>query len=114
MELIYVLETASITLCGFATILWMAIGTLARFENGEILTQKVVAALCISSAIMLFILHYSGGELWGSTNVARPFAIISIIVAVTGMLNIKGTDVQGETNPHQIMKMRAAEKDKEN
>jgi hypothetical protein len=29
------------------------------------------------------------------------------------MLNIKGKDVQGETNPHQIMKMRAAEREKE-
>lgn len=113
MELVYVLETASITFCGIATILWMAIGTLARFENGEILTQKVVAILCITSAIMLFILHHLGGELWGSSNVARPFAITAIIVAITGMLNIKGKDVQGETNPHQIMKMRAAEREKE-
>lgn len=113
MELVYVLETASITFCGITTILWMAIGTLARFENGEILTQKVVATLCITSAIMLFILHHLGGELWGSSNVARPFAITAIIVAITGMLNIKGKDVQGETNPHQIMKMRAAEREKE-
>ena len=37
--------------------------------------------------------------------------VTAIIVAVTGMLNIKGKDVQGESNPHQIMKMRAAERD---
>jgi hypothetical protein len=29
------------------------------------------------------------------------------------MLNIKGKDVQGEANPHQIMKLRAAETDAE-
>jgi hypothetical protein len=40
-------------------------------------------------------------------------AVTAIIVAITGMLNIKGKDVQGETNPHQIMKMRAAERREE-
>ena len=111
MELVSILEAASISMCGIATILWMAIGTLARFERGEVLTQKIVAALCIISAIMLFILHYLGGELWGSTTVARPFAVIAVIVAISGMMNIKGKDVQGESNPHQIMKMRAAERE---
>ena len=62
---------------------------------------------------MLFALHYMGGELWGSRNVARPFALVALIVAGAGMLNIKGTDVQGETNPHQIMKMRRAEAEEE-
>ena len=61
MELISILETAALTMCGVATILWMAIGTLARFEKGEIMTQKIVATLCIISAIMLFLLHYLGG-----------------------------------------------------
>ena len=111
MELVSILETASVTMCGVATILWMAIGTLARFERGEVLTQKIVAALCIISAIILFILHYLGGELWGSTTVARPFAVIAVIVAISGMMNIKGKDVQGEYNTHQIMKMRAAERE---
>jgi|TARA_Y100000994_G_C15556909_1_gene386612 hypothetical protein len=111
MEIVSILETASMTMCGIAVILWMAIGTLARFEGGEILTQRIVAGLCIISAIMLFLLHYMGGELWGSRNVARPFALIAVIVAITGMLNIKGKDVQGESNPHQIMKMRAEEKE---
>ena len=99
MELVSILETASITMCGVATILWMAIGTLARFENGEILTQKIVAALCIISAIMLFVLHYLGGELWGSTNVSRPFAVIAVIVAISGMINIKGKDCLLYTSP---------------
>ena len=80
MEIVSILETASMTMCGIAVILWMAIGTLARFEGGEILTQRIVAGLCIISAIMLFLLHYMGGELWGSRNVARPFALIAVIV----------------------------------
>ena len=35
MEIVSILETASMTMCGIAVILWMAIGTLARFEGGE-------------------------------------------------------------------------------
>ena len=50
-----------------------------------------------------------GGELWGSRNMARPMAVIAVIVALAGMLNIKGKDVQGETNPHKIAKMRGEE-----
>jgi len=63
-------------------------------------------SLCWTSAVMLFILHYLGGELWESRNAARPLAILAIIVALTASLNIKGKDVQGETNPHEIMKKR--------
>jgi hypothetical protein len=36
-------------------------------------------------------------------------AVIAVIVALAGMLNIKGKDVQGETNPHKIAKMRREE-----
>jgi hypothetical protein len=50
-----------------------------------------------------------GGELWGSRNVARPMAVVAVIVALAGVMNIKGKDVQGETNPHKIAKMRAEE-----
>jgi hypothetical protein len=34
------------------------------------------------------------------------FAVISVIVALSSMMNIKGKDVQGEANPHNIMKAR--------
>ena len=54
-------------------------------------------------------LLYSGGEIWGSDNIARPFGVIAIIVALSSMMNIKGKDVQGEANPHQIMKSRIEE-----
>ena len=106
MELVSLLESASITLCGIATILWIAIGTLARLEKGEIITQKVVATLCIVSAIMLFILHYLGGELWGSTTIARPLAVTAIIVAITGMLNIKGCLLYTSPSPRDVEESR--------
>ena len=106
MEMLELLENISLTLCGAALFLWISIGTLARSRNGEIITQRVIMSLCWTSAVMLFILHYLGGELWESRNAARPLAILAIIVALTASLNIKGKDVQGETNPHEIMKKR--------
>ena len=66
--------------------------------------------LCSTSALSLFLLHYLGGELWESRNAARPLAVVAIVVAITASLNIKGKDVQGETNPHEIMKMRREDK----
>ena len=49
----------------------------------------------------------------GSRNVALPFALTALIVAAAGSLNIKGQDVQGEINPHEIMRMRKHERDEE-
>ncbi len=114
MDVLSGLESISVAMCSIATLLWMSIGTFSRAEGGEKMTQRVIAFLCVTSAVMLFALHYMGGELWGSRNVARPFALVALIVAGAGMLNIKGTDVQGETNPHQIMKMRRAEAEEKN
>ena len=91
-----------------AVLLWMSIGSFSRSEARELLAQQVIA-LCVTSAVLLFALHQMGGELWGSRNMARPMAVIAVIVALAGMLNIKGRDVQGETNPHKIAKMRREE-----
>ena len=46
----------------------------------------------------------------GSGNVALPMALVAVVVAISASLNLKGKDVQGETNPHQIMKMRKEER----
>jgi uncharacterized membrane protein len=109
MDVVALAETASVGLCSVAVLLWMSIGTFSRTESGEMLAQRVIAALCLVSAVLLFGLHYMGGELWGSRNVARPMAVVAVIVALAGMMNIKGKDVQGEANPHKIAKMRAEE-----
>ena len=93
------LESISLGMCGIAMILWMSIGTLSKTTQNEIFTQRVIASICISSSILLFIVHYSGGELWGSRNVARPFAVISIIVALASIMNIKGTEIQKGSYP---------------
>ena len=109
MDVVALAETASVGLCSVAVLLWMSIGTFSRTESGEMLAQRVIAVLCLVSAVLLFGLHYMGGELWGSRNVARPIAVVAVIVALAGTMNIKGKDVQGEANPHKIAKMRAEE-----
>ena len=109
MDTVGVLETGSVSLCGIAVILWMSIGTFSRSETGELLAQRAIALICIVSAVLLFVLHYMDGELWGSRNMARPMAVIAVIVAISAVMNIKGKDVQGETNPHKIAKRRREE-----
>tara|TARA_B100001094_G_scaffold325839_1_gene380871 strand:+ start:946 stop:1341 length:396 start_codon:yes stop_codon:yes gene_type:complete len=104
MRYLEFMEGASLVLCSLATFLWMAIGSLSRTTESEVLAQRVIAAICLSSAVLLFSLHYSGGEIWGSSKIARPFAVIAIMMALASVMNIKGKDVQGEVNPHKIMK----------
>jgi len=109
MDSVSLLETGSVSLCGIAVILWMSIGTFSRSEASELLAQRAIALACLTSAVLLFALHYMGGELWGSSNMARPMAVIAVIVAISAVMNIKGKDVQGETNPHKIARMRREE-----
>tara|TARA_Y100000588_G_scaffold112254_1_gene123102 strand:- start:32 stop:298 length:267 start_codon:yes stop_codon:yes gene_type:complete len=87
----------------------MSIGTFSRSVAGELLAQRAIAMICLVSAVLLFVLHYMGGDLWGSRNMARPMAVIAVIVAISAVMNIKGKDVQGETNPHKIARMRSEE-----
>lgn len=103
------LETVALSLCGIATILWMSIGTLSRTTENEIFAQRVISSLCLFSAFLLFAIHYSGGVLWGSRNVARPAAVTAIIVAMAAMMNIKGKEVQRGANPHSIRKQKKNE-----
>jgi len=109
MEYLELIEAGSLSLCGLATFLWMAIGSLSKTTRSEILAQRLISVICLSSAALLFALHYSGGEIWGSKNIARPFAVIAVTMAVASVMNIKGKDVQGEANPHNIMKARRDE-----
>ena len=42
VELLATLETASITLCGIAMLLWMSIGTFTRAGVGEAFAQRTI------------------------------------------------------------------------
>ena len=104
MDYLGFMESTSLGLCSLATFLWMAIGSLSKTTRSEIFAQRVIAGMCLTSAALLFFLHYSGGEIWGSDKIARPFAVTAVMMAISSVMNIKGKDVQGETNPHTIMK----------
>ena len=88
MEYLELVETASLSLCGLATFLWMAIGSISKTTRSEIFAQRLISVICLSSAALLFALHYSGGEIWGSKNIARPFAVIAVTMAVASVMNI--------------------------
>ena len=111
MSLVGTLETLSVSLCGISVILWMSIGTIARSEKAEIIGQRAIMSFCIMASILLFSLHSLGGDLWGSRNAARPMAVFSLVLAAASILNLKGKEVQGEVNPHQIRRLRAKEHD---
>ena len=91
----------------------MSIGTLSRTDKSEKIAQKIMAILCFSAAISLFGLYFAGGNLFGSANFARVLAVVCIAVGVSAGMNIKGEDIQGESNPHDLMKMRRESEEKE-
>ena len=102
--LVEIVETISLSMCGISVVLWMSIGTFSRSDSGEVLAQRAIATLCVSAALLLTLFDLLGGELWGSGNVALPMALVAVVVAISASLNLKGKDVQGEANPHKIMK----------
>ena len=109
MDFLEIIETASFFLCSISIFLWMSIGSLSRTIRSEILAQRRIALICLTSALLLFALHYLGGEVWGSDKIARPLAVIAVIVALSSVMNIKGKEIQKEANPHTIMRARREE-----
>ena len=111
MELLGVLEVLSSLSCGGALVIWMSIGSLSKTEAAEERAQRIMVILCFGAAISLFGLHYSGGSVFGSFMLARVLAVVCIAVGLSASLNIKGKEVQGEPNPHQLMKARRERKE---
>ena len=91
----------------------MSIGTLSRTDKSEKIAQKIMTILCFSAALSLFGLYFAGGNLFGSANFARVLAVVCIAVGVSAGMNIKGEDIQGESNPHDLMKMRRESEEEE-
>lgn len=111
MELLEVWELLSSLSCGGALVIWMSIGSLSKTEAAEERAQRIMVILCFGAAISLFGLHYSGGSVFGSFMLARVLAVVCIAVGLSASLNIKGKEVQGEPNPHQLMKARRERKE---
>ena len=53
VELLATLETASISLCGIAMLLWMSIGTFTRAEWGEAFAQRTIFVLCVTACVLV-------------------------------------------------------------
>jgi hypothetical protein len=113
MELVGLLESLTALTCSGSFLIWMSIGTLSRTVESEIIAQKIMTILCFGAAISLFGLYFAGGDLFGSANFARVLAVVCIAVGISAGMNIKGEDVQGESNPHDMMKMRRESEENE-
>ncbi len=99
--------------CGTALFIWMSIGTLARSEKVERIGHDAMTIISFLTAIGLFWFHYAGGAFWGSEMLARPLALLLIVFGIASRFPLKGVEIQGEPNPHQIMKLRRAEEEAE-
>ncbi len=99
--------------CGTALFIWMSIGTLALSEKVERIGHNVMTIISFLTALGLFWFHYAGGAFWGSPMLARPLALLLIVFGIASRFPLKGVEIQGEPNPHQIMKLRRAEREAE-
>ena len=88
------MQMATGLFCGTAMIIWMSIATMSRSEKTEAVAQRVMFYSCLAAAVSLFGLHYSGGSIWGSEALARPLAVICVVVAISANMNLKGETIQ--------------------
>jgi hypothetical protein len=51
--------------------------------------------------------------MFGSANMARILAVVCIAVGISATMNIKGEEIQGEPNPHKLMKARKEREESE-
>ena len=106
MALVELLEGLSTITCVGSFIIWVSIGSLSKTDRSEKITQQIMTILCFGAAVSLFGLYFAGGTIFGSANMARVLAVVCIALGVSATLNIKGEEVQGEPNPHELMKAR--------
>ncbi|MDP6856694.1 MAG: hypothetical protein QGH13_04085 [Candidatus Thalassarchaeaceae archaeon] len=93
--------------CGLIVVIWISIGTLARSEKIERLSHNVMTLLCLLTAVCLVVFHFSGGVFWGSPPMANFLALVLVVMGLTSqIIPINGEEIQGEPNPHHLMKLR--------
>lgn len=98
------IEYLAQSLCYTSAILFAFIATFSRSQKAENIAQNVIALLLVSSAVVLWWLSLSGGELWGSNYLPKPLSLVCIILAFSARMNIKGRNVSFGANPHNIGK----------
>ena len=84
--------------------LWVLIATLSRSDKAENRAQWAMVILALSTTVSLIYLDATGGNMWGSTFLPKPLAVICLAFAFLARLNIKGRSLSQGMNPHQIMK----------
>ncbi len=97
--------------CGIAAILFTLIASASRSEKIEKIVQNCLFFLLIIDSILLMIVYWQGVAIWGSTYIARPLALLCVIIAISSKVNLTGKQISQGTNPHQIRKMRKMEQE---
>ena len=93
--------------CGLVIVIWISIGTLARSAKIERLSHNVMTFLCIITAVGLALFHQLGGIFWGSPPLANFLVLILVLMGIVSqIIPINGEEIQGEPNPHHLMKLR--------
>ena len=105
------IETLSQVLCASTLLLWILIANISRNDKAEDRAQWGMVILSLSAAASLIYLDSLGGDLWGSTYLAKPLAVLCIAFAFMARLNIKGRNISQGMNPHQIMKQNRESED---
>jgi hypothetical protein len=113
MTLVELLEGLSTITCAGSFIIWVSIGTLSKTDRSEKIAQQIMTILCFGAAVSLFALYFAGGSMFGSANMARILAVVCIAVGISATMNIKGEEIQGEPNPHKLMKARKEREESE-
>ena len=63
--------------------------------------------LCFVTALGLVLFHHMDGIFWGSPALANFLALVLVLMGVVSqIIPIKGEEIQGEPNPHHLMKLR--------
>ncbi len=99
------IESLSRISCGLALVLFSFIALFSRSEQTEKSIQRILAIICFTSAILLFLLSINGGTFYGSTALPPILALACIVIGIGANLNIKGTNISQGMNPHEIMRL---------
>jgi hypothetical protein len=93
--------------CGLVIVIWISIGTLARSQKIERISHNIMTFLCFITAVGLVFFHFQGGVFWGSPPLANFLALVLLVMGIASqIIPIRGEEIQGEPNPHHLMKLR--------
>lgn len=99
-----VIEVLAQSLCFISLIAFTFIATFSRNEKLELMAQNFIMTTLLLTAVVLWWLSLSGGELWGSNYLPKPLSVLCVVIAIAARLNIKGQNVSFGANPHTINK----------